>query len=49
MTPQEIEMLDALKGVTRILQAFSATTTLGATQMARLAKALAVIKKAEGK
>lgn len=43
------EMLDALKGVVRTLEAFSYTTQLGESQSRRLADAKAVIAKAEGR
>jgi hypothetical protein len=40
------ELLEALQGVTRILEAFSYTTTLGKTQAQRLEAARAAIAKA---
>ena len=42
-------LLEALKGVTRILEAFSYTTKLGKTQQARLTAAKDIITQAEGK
>jgi hypothetical protein len=42
------ELLDALKGVTRILEAFRSTHQFGKTQTERLEKARAIVAKAEG-
>lgn len=42
------ELLEALQGVTRILEAFSYTTTLGKTQAERLAAVQALIAKVKG-
>jgi hypothetical protein len=42
------ETVDALQGVTRILEAFRSSTQFGRTQKERLDKAQAVIKKARG-
>ncbi len=43
------EMLSALKGVTRILEAFKYTQTLAASQLFRLEAARLAIEKAEGR
>lgn len=42
------DLLEALQGVTRILEAFSYTTTLGKGQSARLKSARELIAKAKG-
>ena len=49
MTPLEIELLDSLRDVTRIVEAMRYTAGLGKGQKERLEKARAVIAKATGK
>lgn len=42
------DLLDALKGLARIVEAFSYTTQLGKTQRERLETARAILKRIEG-
>ena len=47
-TDLEREMYEALAGVTRIVRAFSANTSLGKTQRERLERAESALRRARG-